>query len=164
MISCMMALSLIAPLEGFRAEAYPDAHGWSIGYGTFGARQGDTVTEEQAVELACEDIDEASDLLAQTVAPLWLSRTEMISYVSLIYNIGSGGWLKSAVLRKLRLGDREGAIRSLNSWVRSGGEVLPVLIARRRVEARYGTGCYAAVGRCRSTMYNIASIGSSYVK
>lgn len=161
MINCLVALAFIAPLEGFRAEAYPDAHGWSIGYGTFGARQGDVVTVAEAQEMACEDIDEASDLLAQTVAPMWLSRTESIAYVSLIYNIGVGGWLKSAVLRKLRLGDRHGAVRALGSWTRSGGEVLPVLIARRRTEARYGTGCYVPLGRCRAVSYAIASIGGA---
>ena len=36
--------------EGKRLTAYPDAKGFSIGYGRYGANEGDTITDQQAEE------------------------------------------------------------------------------------------------------------------
>ena len=43
--------------EGKRLTAYPDAEGFSIGYGRYGANEGDTITQEQADEYLEEDIN-----------------------------------------------------------------------------------------------------------
>jgi GH24 family phage-related lysozyme (muramidase) len=43
--------------EGKRLTAYPDAKGFSIGYGRYGANEGDTITDQQAEEYLEEDIN-----------------------------------------------------------------------------------------------------------
>lgn len=55
-------MDFIKEKEGFRDTAYPDGDGFSIGYGNYGAEEGDTITREQAEVQLQQNID---DRLAQ---------------------------------------------------------------------------------------------------
>jgi lysozyme len=136
-----LAFGLIALLEGFSPVAYPDAGGWSIGYGTHGPhiREGMVVSEKTARQLACERIQEIDDLISSTV-PFKLTQTKRIALTSLIYNIGEGGWLKSKTLRELRKGNMSGALKGFHSWTKTEGKVSEVLVRRRSVEQRFAIG------------------------
>ena len=128
-----------------------------MGYGTHGVEEGTTMTVAEATKAACRDIRAASDVVQRTV-PVPLTHLESIAYISLIYNIGEGGWLRSRVLRAARLGDRHGAIRALGTWTRSGGERNPELVRRRGIETRFATGCYVSIGSCRVVSKLIAGL------
>jgi len=146
-----IAFGLIALLEGFSSTAYPDADGWSVGYGTHNVHPNMVVTEEQAKRLACEDINEIQKLLDTTV-PFPLTLTKRIALTSLVYNIGIGGWLKSRTLRELRRGNLSGALAGFNSWTKTSGQVSEVLVRRRGIEMRFATGCYVELGQCKHMM------------
>ena len=49
--------------EGKRLTAYPDADGFSIGFGRYGANEGDTITDQQAEEYLEEDINTRIDAI-----------------------------------------------------------------------------------------------------
>ena len=53
--------------EGLGLTAYPDADGYSIGYGRFGAKKGDTITQEQANEYLEEDINKRVDAINKNI-------------------------------------------------------------------------------------------------
>jgi GH24 family phage-related lysozyme (muramidase) len=55
--------------------------------------------------------------------------------VSLAYNIGSGAFGKSTLLKKHVAGDYAGAAKEFAKWRIGGGKVLAGLIKRRAVEA-----------------------------
>ena len=60
---------------------------------------------------------------------------EFDALVSLTYNIGSGAFKKSTLLRKLNSGDREGAALEFHRWNKAGGKALAGLTRRRASEA-----------------------------
>lgn len=142
MTNCL-AFGLIALLEGFSPVAYPDAGGWSIGYGTHGPniKEGMTISESTARKWACRRIQEIDDIISSTV-PFRISLTKRIALTSLIYNIGEGGWLKSRTLRELRKGNMSGALKGFHSWTKTEGKVSDVLVRRRSIEQRFATGRY----------------------
>jgi len=53
--------------EGLGLTAYPDKDGYSIGYGRFGAKEGDTITQEQADEYLEEDINKRIDVINRNI-------------------------------------------------------------------------------------------------
>ena len=53
--------------EGLGLTAYPDADGFSIGYGRFGANEGDTITQEQADNNLEEDINTRLDAINKNI-------------------------------------------------------------------------------------------------
>ena len=53
--------------EGLGLTAYPDADGFSIGYGRFGANEGDSITQEQADEYLEEDINTRIDAINKNI-------------------------------------------------------------------------------------------------
>lgn len=64
-----------------------------------------------------------------------INQNEFDSMVSLAYNIGSAGFARSTVLRRLNNGDRAGAAKAFEMWKSGGGRVLPGLVSRRKREA-----------------------------
>jgi GH24 family phage-related lysozyme (muramidase) len=142
MSSCL-AFGLISLLEGFSPVSYPDASGWSIGYGTHGEhiKEGQTISEEAARKLACDRINEIDLIISRTV-PFHLSLSKRVALTSLIYNIGEGGWLRSKTLRELRKGNMSGALKGFHSWTKTQGKVSEVLVRRRGIEQRFAIGRY----------------------
>lgn len=53
--------------EGKRLTAYPDADGFSIGFGRYGANEGDTITDQQAEEYLEEDINTRIDAINKKI-------------------------------------------------------------------------------------------------
>jgi lysozyme len=62
-------------------------------------------------------------------------RTEA-SFVSLTWNIGTGGVCRSTALRRLNEGDLAGACEAMTWWNRAGGRVVRGLVNRRADEKR----------------------------
>ena len=54
--------------------------------------------------------------------------------VSLVFNIGSGNFRRSTLLRLLNEGDYEGAADEFPKWRKAGGKVLKGLERRRKAE------------------------------
>jgi lysozyme len=124
--------ALIQSFEGLSLTAYPDADGWSIGYGHFGAKPGGRITREEAEELFDRDL-----VKYETVVSLTTPRTTMQQFdamVSLAYNVGTKGFADSTVARLHNMGDYQGAADAFRMWNKSQGVVHQGLVKRRERE------------------------------
>lgn len=122
--------------ERFRPTAYlPTPRDVpTIGYGhTRGVKMGDTCTMAQAEEWLAQDVVGASMAVnAYVTKPL--TQNEYDALVSLTFNIGTGAFGTSTLLRKLNAGDMAGAALEFPKWDRQAGATLPGLLARREAE------------------------------
>jgi len=133
--------ALIKKFEGCVLKAYKCPAGiWTIGYGnTFyedgmKVKEGDVITQSRAEELAKFIIDQ----FAVTIAPFILqplNDNQFSACVSLAYNIGTGGFKRSSVFRKLNVNPNDATIAdSFRLWNKGGGKVLKGLVRRREAE------------------------------
>jgi GH24 family phage-related lysozyme (muramidase) len=134
---------LIARFEGFVARPYDDAAGHAtIGFGHLihhgrvtaadRAKWG-TITRERGLELLAEDAQDAARAVERDVR-VPLSQEQFDALVSFVFNVGTGAFASSTLLRKLNADDRHGAADELLRWSRAGGRVLEGLLSRRRAE------------------------------
>lgn len=123
---------LIQTFEQLSLTAYPDAAGYSIGYGHYGARPGDTITREEAERLFNQDVAKYEYAVSLTTPRA--TQDQFDAMTSLTYNIGTAGFAKSTVARLHNLGDFAGAADAFRMWNKSQGKVLPVLTRRREKE------------------------------
>ena len=128
--------NLIKTFEGYRENAYLDPVGiWTIGYGhTGGVQEGDTVTEKDADILLQQDLKAAEDTVNAT--GLKLSQLQFDALVSLVYNIGSGNFQSSTLLKLLGQSTkpRPELEQWWKVWNKAGGQVLKGLERRRAAE------------------------------
>jgi lysozyme len=84
-----------------RLEAYQDVAGiWTIGYGHIGGvEQGMTVTEDQARAFLREDLGQAEAAVDTATSSVETDDNRFAAMVSLCFNIGSGNFRTSSVLR-----------------------------------------------------------------
>lgn len=131
-------LAAIAAREGFSATRYPDASGYSIGYGHFIKPTdafSEPISEATARELLRRDADTAADAVrAYVTAPLFQNHFDAL--VSFVYNIGAGAFKRSTLLAELNVGDYEGAAAQFARWNISQGKTLAALTTRRADESR----------------------------
>lgn len=132
------ALVSLALHEGYREDAYIPVPGDvpTIGFGTTeGVKPGDKITPEKALARALKDAQKFEGALKQCVT-VPLHQHEYDAYISFSYNVGSGAFCGSTLVRKLNAGDYTGACTELLRWTRAGGKVLPGLVKRRQDEYR----------------------------
>lgn len=106
----------------------------TIGFGTTeGVRMGDTITPQKAVQRALQDVAKFEGAVKQCVK-VPLHQYEYDSYVQFSYNVGSGAFCGSTLVRKLNAGDYSGACSELLRWDRFQGKPLRGLTLRRQSE------------------------------
>ena len=143
--SAIAAISLSASVlvglavhEGYKGDAYIPIPGdvATIGFGsTAGVKLGQKTTPERALIRLLEDADRHAQGVRSCVkVPLY--QHEFDAYVSLTYNIGTGAFCKSTLVRKLNAGDYTGACTEILRWNRAGGKVITGLTNRRQDEYR----------------------------
>ena len=123
--------------EGLRLEAYLDAAGVpTIGYGhTRSVRMGDRISEYWATELLKDDVSQVE----REVMALGVARTQgqLDALVSFAFNLGIGRLCRSTLLRLIRQGASEPAIRrEFMRWVYAGGKRQAGLVRRREWEVK----------------------------
>jgi lysozyme len=123
---------LAAYSEGLRTTAYQDSGGvWTIGYGhTADVKAGDTCTEQQATDWLTSDMAWAFDELARVVT-VPCTDNQQAALADFVFNLGSGNFESSTLLRKLNAGDYDGAADEFPKWVYCDGVVLQGLVIRR---------------------------------
>jgi lysozyme len=133
--------ALLKKFEGCVLKAYKCPAGvWTIGFGnTFyedgtKVKEGDVITQQRADELAKFIVEQfATSIRAMIKQPL--SENQFSACVSLAYNIGTGGFKKSSVLRKLNANPTDPTIAdSFRLWNKGGGVILKGLVRRREAE------------------------------
>ena len=129
-------LQTIKDSEGLRLKAYLPTKNdvWTIGYGhTHGVYQGMTITEQQAEQFLHEDVKWAEDAVNQYVH-VSLTQNQFDALVSFVFNVGTGNFSNSTLLRLLNKGDYKGAADQFLRWNKQKGVVLNGLTTRRKNE------------------------------
>jgi Phage-related lysozyme (muraminidase) len=128
-------LNLIKHLEGLRLQAYQCSAGvWTIGYGhTSGVHPGDIIDEAQADIFLRQDVA-ASESTVMHFVTAALSQHQFDALVSFVFNLGSGNFAASTLLKKLNAGDYAGAADEFPRWVHAAGKPLLGLVRRREAE------------------------------
>ena len=132
-------INLIKQLEGEKLTAYRDSKGvWTIGVGhTRTAKAGMEITTQESSRLLKADLKDAENAVNRLVK-LTLNQNQFDALVSLVFNIGSGNFQKSTLLRKLNVKDLRGASLQFATWnkIRLNGKLIPLkgLTRRREVE------------------------------
>ena len=133
--------ALIKRFEGCRLKSYRcPSNVATIGYGnTFyengdKVKDGDVITQARAEELAKFIIDQ----FAVSITPFILqplNDNQFSACVSLAYNIGTGGFKRSSVFKKLNVNPTDATIAdSFRLWNKGGGKILAGLTKRREAE------------------------------
>lgn len=132
-------VELIKSFEGLRQTAarLPDGR-WTLGYGhTFSAREGATVTQEDADALLRFDLLPIVDAI-NTLVLTPLNQNQFDSLVSFCFNIGADNFAASSVLKRINEGRMTEAALAMDSWrsAEFNGQtyVLAPLIRRRAAE------------------------------
>ena len=130
-------IALIKEFEGLRLKAYLCPGGvWTIGYGhTAGVKPGMVISEAQAEEYLKADLISFERYL--NGLGLALNQNQFDALISFIYNVGTGNFSNSTLLRKVRANPQDNSIMDeFLRWVYSKGRVLPGLQRRRLAEMK----------------------------
>ncbi|QXB19815.1 lysozyme [Lelliottia amnigena] len=123
-------------LEGRRYYPYQDVVGvWTVCDGHTGndIRRGHRYTDKECDALLNDDLYKVAnqiDPLIKVKIPV----TTRAALYSFAYNVGSGAFGKSTLLKKLNSGDLPGACKELQRWTYAGGKQWKGLITRREIE------------------------------
>ena len=112
--------------EDYREKAYADpTYGWSVptvGFGsTDGVKQGDSLKVVPAIQRALSDASKFEGALKKCVK-VPLNQVEYDLYVNLSYNIGSGAFCSSTLVKRLNNKDYQGACNAILMWNQSNGQ------------------------------------------
>ena len=130
-------IALIIEFDGLRLKAYQCPGGvWTIGYGhTAGVKPGMVITEAQAEEYLKANLIAFERYL--NGLGLALNQNQFDALISFIYNVGTGNFSNSTLLRKVRANPQDNSIMDeFLRWVYSKGRVLPGLQRRRLAEMK----------------------------
>ena len=121
--------------EAYYATAHEKARGIStLGFGTTkDVKPGDKTTPVRALQQLGKDVNVFEQAMRRCIT-VPLHQYEWDAYVSLTYNIGSGAFCKSTLVRKLNTQDYTGACKEILRWNKAGGRVLNGLTKRRQAE------------------------------
>lgn len=135
------ALVGIASEEAYRGIAYQDDGGvWTLGFGETGdVKPGDRTTPERALVQLLKSAGTHADAIRQCIhVPLY--QHEFDAYLSLAYNIGSGAFCRSTLLKKLNERQYAQACGEIRKWIYVSGKPSRGLIGRREREYRICMG------------------------
>ncbi len=129
-----IACDLIKKFEGCRLDAYKDLGGkWTIGWGkTSGVHEGMIITQKEADDALMNYVSSMACFLE--FLPTDLNNNQTAAIYSLVYNIGTFRFDDSALLKKLRVGDRASAAEEFLRWDHIDGKEITGLLARRKAE------------------------------
>lgn len=132
-------LNQIKKSEGFVSKLYMDQGKPAIGYGiNLTPTQAEqyknkTITEDEATDMLRNHLSNVEEFISRAVT-VDLTQNQFDALCSFTYNVGVGNLQTSTLLKKLNAGDYAGAAGEFEKWNKSGGKVLPGLIARRLEE------------------------------
>ena len=129
-------LALTKSFEGLRLEAYQDVGGvWTIGYGHTGPDllAGMKISQADADAMLRADLSVAVACVSRGVTEE-ISQAQFDAMTDFCFNVGRGNFLQSSLLRKVNVGDFEGAAAQFLLWVNAGGKRVEGLVRRRQTE------------------------------
>jgi lysozyme len=129
-------LQLTESSEGCKLDAYLDGGGVpTIGFGhTKGVYLGMTCSQLQAEAWLLEDVQHAVGTV-NSLVKVPLTQNQFDALVDFVFNLGSGAFNSSTLLRKLNAGDYAGANAEFGRWNHDNGKTVAGLTRRRAAEA-----------------------------
>ena len=130
-----MAGAVVTWFEGRSLVAYLDPVGIpTLCDGiTAGVTLNQTATNAECDGLLAAELNKALDAVDHLTAHQQPD-TRRAALASFVYNVGTGAFARSTLLRLLNAGDVASACAELSRWIYAGGKVLPGLIKRRTAE------------------------------
>jgi len=139
-------IDLIKRFESFRLKPYLDSAGlWTIGYGHLikeSESYKDGITQIDAERILRKDLDTAEGCLNKYLVEkgTQLTQYEFDALVSLVFNIGTGSFIRGSIPGLLRAGKPVEVGAKIPEYCKSGGVRMHGLYRRRLVEAVYFLG------------------------
>lgn len=129
-----IALACVGAFEGLRLYAYRDPVGIpTICFGeTRGVRMGQRKTHAECEGLLIARLQEFNDGVNRCVH-VPMSDSRRAAMVSFAYNVGTGAFCRSTLVKRLNRGDPN-ACDELLKWTKAKGITLPGLVRRRKEE------------------------------
>lgn len=133
-------LDLIKSSEGLMLQAYLCPAGVpTIGYGStivnnVRVKMGDGISKEGAEESLLDHLNHDIYPVIKANVKVALTQGQFDAICDFIYNIGSGAFVQSTLLKKLNAGDYVGAGGQFKRWVYAAGKKLKGLEIRRNKE------------------------------
>ncbi|EAP0942997.1 lysozyme [Salmonella enterica] len=123
-------------LEGRRYEPYRDVAG--VLTNCDGHTGKDIVPGKHYTDAECDALlNQDLARVKSQVDPLIkvsIPESERAAFYSFAYNVGTGAFAKSSLLKKLNAGDQAGACNELKRWTYAGGKQWKGLVTRREIE------------------------------
>jgi len=135
----LLAISQIGGFEGLRLLAYRDVVGvWTACYGeTKGIKPGMRFTKDECNVMFIGGLARhESGMRSCLLEPDKLPDKTYVSFLSLTYNIGVGGFCKSSVARDANAGKLYRACDDLLRFNKAGGRTVQGLVTRRNMERK----------------------------
>lgn len=128
-------LELIKKYEGCRLLAYKCPAGvWTIGYGhTAGVKSGMAITKVDAERLLLQDLKRFEEGV-EALVKVPLTSNQFSALVSFAFNCGLSALRSSTLLKKLNVGDLNGAAREILRWDKVNKKPVEGLTKRRKEE------------------------------
>lgn len=128
-------LELIKKYEGCRLLAYRCPAGvWTIGYGhTAGVKSGMAITKVDAERLLLQDLKRFEEGV-EALIKVPLTSNQFSALVSFAFNCGLAALRSSTLLKKLNVGDLNGAAREILRWDKVNKKPVEGLTKRRKEE------------------------------
>lgn len=131
-----LTVAMVTQFEGYEPKPYRDVVGvLTVCYGHTGA---DIIPTKIYTKAECDSLLEKDlAIVAKAVNPLIkvnipdYTRAALYSFT---YNVGTGAFSRSTLLKKLNAGDQTGACNELKRWIYAGGKPWKGLMTRREVE------------------------------
>lgn len=135
MIYSKAGLTLTEGFEGCRFLAYRDQVGrLTIGFGhTSGVKEGDRCTPEEAEAMLVAD-EAWATAFVNHIVKVNLTQGEFDALVDFTFNLGSGNFQSSTLLKLVDQGQFELAAKEFEKWDLAGGKVVAGLLRRRLAE------------------------------
>jgi lysozyme len=127
-------VELVKRYEGCSLTAYADASGYSIGYGHFGATEGQEITQEDADAFLIQDLNKAAEVVNKYVTRA-LTQGQFDALCDFVFNLGASAFHKSKLLYYVNTGADAWAKDNLLMYVYSSGKIVQGLVNRRTDEA-----------------------------
>lgn len=140
-LSAAGLVAIVMP-EGYVEVAVPPVKGdvCTVGFGTTeGVKCGDTITPPKALARALTDVQRFEGALKRCVT-VPLHQHEYDAYISLAYNIGTGAFCGSTLVKRLNGQDYAAACQQILVWDKFKGKPLRGLTIRRQAEYRQCIG------------------------
>lgn len=140
-VAGILAVGTIAGYETYGGKpdlnAYRDVVGIPTAcFGeTLGIKMGMKFTVEECERKFVVRLDEFANAVEKCAPRVReLSDRSYVQFVSVAYNIGTGGFCKSTMKRRIQAGDFRGACEALLMWDKAGGRKIKGLTKRRQAE------------------------------